>query len=144
MDNDTMYNENGSFKPLLVRYGNVDGELSELRNIYMEAEREYFEKLLEDEMIRNYFIELSENYHCENLIREAMIIQEKLEAGTLETQEELELMKQMNPEEREKFHLDKLSKAEGLMCLLLAAARDKAKILELVRSCSIKSSGKSR
>lgn len=140
MENNGMYNNDGTFKPLTANYGNVNGELANLRNTYMESEREYFEKLLEDEGILNYFVGISENFNGEILIKEAMKIQEKLETGNLETQEELTLMQQMNPNERETFHLKKLEKAEGIMCILFAAARDKVKILELVQ----KHSGKSR
>ena len=47
-------------------------------------------------------------------------------------------MESMSPEEKDAYHLLKLERAEGLMCLLFAAARDKAKILELVRTYSRK------
>lgn len=139
MENNEMYNDDGTFKPLSANYGNVNGELANLRNTYMESEKEYFEKLLEDESIRNYFVSISENINGEVLIKEAMNIQEKLETGNLETPEERSLMQQMSSSEREMFHLKKLEKAEGIMCILFAAARDKEKILELVRTYSGKS-----
>lgn len=128
-----MYNEDGSFKPLTASYGNTSGELAHLRNTYMEAEREYFEQLLSVESIRDEF---SKYMNCGSyaLLDEAIKLQTMLEYGNLETLEELEQMKSMTPEERDNFHTQKLEHAEGLMCLYFAAARDKALILELVRT----------
>lgn len=128
-----MYNEDGSFKPLTASYGNVSGKLAHYRNTYMEAERDYFEQLLAVESIRDKFSEFM-NYSSDELFEEAMRTQMLLETGNLETQEELEQMKSMTPEEREAFHMKKLEHAEGLMCLCYAAARDKALILELVKT----------
>lgn len=127
-----MYNEDGSFKPLTASYGNTSGELAHYRNTYMEAEREYFEQLLSVESIREEF---SKYMDCGSyaLLDEAMRIQTMLEYGNLETLEEIEEMQTMTPEERDRFHMRKLERAEGLMCLYFAAARDKALILELVK-----------
>ena len=135
-----MYNEDGSFRPLTASSGNVDGELAELRNIYMEAEREYFERLLANKDIWNTFVSYLD-YSSDELFEAAMNIQNKLENGELETSHELDMMKSMTPGEKEEFHMRKLESAEGLICLLLAATRDKVKILELVRGYS---SGRSR
>lgn len=128
-----MYNEDGSFKPLTASYGNTSGELAHYRNTYMEAEREYFEQLLSVESIRDEF---SKFMNCGSyaLLDEAIKLQTMLEYGNLETLEELEKMKSMTPEERDNFHMKKLEHAEGLMCLYFAAARDKALILELVKT----------
>ena len=73
------------------------------------------------------------NYDNDKLYEIAMEIQEKLETGDLETNEEKEQMKLMTPQERDSFHMKKLIEAEGMMCLLLAAIRDKVKVLELVK-----------
>lgn len=130
-----MYNEDGSFKPLTASYGNTSGELAHYRNTYMEAERDYFEQLLSVESIRDEF---SKYMQCGSyaLLEEAIKIQTLLETGNLETLEELEQMQSMSPEERDNFHMRKLEQAEGLMCLYFAAARDKALILELVKTYS--------
>lgn len=128
-----MYNEDGTFKPLTASHGNVDGELAHLRNTYMEAEREYFEHLLAIESIRNEFIGYID-YDSYILLETAVQIQDRLESGRLETLEDLEKMKSMSPEERDYYHMHKLESAEGMMCLLLAAARDKTKILELIKT----------
>jgi len=128
-----MYNEDGTFKPLTASHGNISGELAHLRNTYMEAERDYFEHLLAIESIRNQFLELVDE-HADNLFDRAIKIQEQLEYGNLETNEEKTAMQSMSKEAREAYHMEKLARAEGLMCLLFAAARDKALILELVRT----------
>ena len=39
-------------------------------------------------------------------------------------------MKDMTPEERDRFHMAKLSETEGLIALLLGAIRDKALVLD--------------
>lgn len=125
-----MYEEDGSFKPLTASHGNVDGSLAHLRNTYMEAERNYFERLLSRDKVRDAFLQYID---CDSdvLFDEAMKIQERIETGQLETREELENMRMMHPEERDSFHMQKLENAEGLMCLLLAATRDKVLVKEL-------------
>ncbi len=125
-----LYNQDGTFKPVTGNHGNVSEKLAHLRNTYMESEREYFEYLLAIDSIRIEFESLL-NEHANNLFECAMQIQEKLETGELETSEEKARMETMSPEEREAFHMQKLERAEGLMCLLYAAAKDKVKILEL-------------
>ncbi len=119
------------FMPLTGGKGNTNGELAHLRNTYMEAERDYFEYLLTDEILRDSFLELIER-DSEDLFKRATELQEQLETGELESAEEREMMEQMTPEERDAFHMQKLEQAEGLMCLLFAAARDRVKTLDLV------------
>ena len=131
--NGILYNENNEFIPLTSKNGNINGDLSHLRNTYLEAEKKYFEKLLEDEEIRNRFYSFI-HYDSEKLFQYAMEIQYKLETGFLETKEELEKMKSLSPEQRDALHNKNLESAEGLMCLLFAAARDKVNILELVKT----------
>ena len=131
--NGILYNENNEFIPLTSKNGNINGDLSHLRNTYLEAEKKYFEKLLEDEEIRNRFYSFI-HYDSEKLFQYAMEIQYKLETGFLETKEELEKMKSLSPEQRDALHNKNLESAEGLMCLLFAAARDKVNILELVNT----------
>ena len=127
------YSEDGSFKPLTSNYGNTDGDLAHYRNTFMEAEREYFLELLKSKELREVFMLLIDE-DDEILISEAKKIHAKLEHGELETREELELMKSMTPKERDDFHMRKLELAEGQLCLLYAAVRDKALIKELVKS----------
>ena len=124
-----MYNEDGSFKPFLWHHFNLNGEIAYHRNTYMEAEKEYFSQLLVDEKVRNYLINLLYNNKPDDLYEEAMKIQEKLENGNLESLQEKMQMLSMTPEEREQYHYEKLEYAEGIMCLLFAAIRDKGKIL---------------
>lgn len=128
-----MYNEDQSFKPLTASNGNVDGNLSFFRDTYMEAEREYFESLLADEKFKNEFLSYI-NCDSDILFRLAIRIHEKIEYGTLETEEDIEIMKLMTPEEKDCYHMENLERAEGMMCLLLAATRDKVRILELIRT----------
>lgn len=130
-----MYNSDGSFKPLTASYGNIDGNLANLRDTYMEAERKYFEELLSRDSVKEYFLRCID-YDSDALFHEAMKIQERLETGQLETKEELESMKFMSPEQRDFFHMQKLENAEGTMCIFLAATRDKTLIKELVLTCS--------
>ena len=126
------YNEDGTFIPQTDNHGNIDGELAYLRNTYMESEKKYFEHLLTIDSIRKRFFECFDK-DSNALLIQAKKIQEQLEIGNVETKEELEQMKLMTPEELDKFHMYKLECAEGLMCLLFAAARDKVRILELVK-----------
>lgn len=126
-----MYYDDGTFRPLVASHGNVSGDIAYYRNVYMEAEREYFTKLLERDDVRGMFIDYL-NYSSDELLYAAKIHQERLENGELETREELEKMKSMTPRERDKYHMYKLESTEGLIALLLAAIKDKALILELV------------
>lgn len=127
----TFYNADGSFKPQTASHGNISGSLAHLRNTYMQAERDYFEHLLAIDEVRDEFFQYM-NYDSDALFEAAIKIQEKIETGQLETSKELEKMKSMQQEERDNFHMQKLEQAEGLMCLLYAATRDKALIKELV------------
>ena len=126
------YDTSGEFTPKTASHGNVSGDLAYLRNTYMEAEREYFETLLAVPEIREKFIEYLD-YSSDYLFAEATRIQDKLESGTLETEEDIERIKSMSGEEKDLYHLRKLEYAEGLMCLLFAAARDKVLIKTLVK-----------
>ena len=127
------YNEDGTFIPQTDNHGNIDRELAYLRNTYMESEKKYFEHLLTIDSIRKRFFECFDK-DSNTLLIQAKNIQEQLEIGNVETKEELEQMKLMTPEELDKFHMYKLECEEGLMCLLFAAARDKVKILELIKT----------
>lgn len=98
----------------------------------MNAEREYFETLLKDDTLYEKF-EQYLNYSSEELFHYATKLHEMLEYGEIETKEEIEQMKLMDPEERDAYHLRNLEGVEALMCLLYAAAKDKAYILELTR-----------
>ena len=126
-----MYNEDGSFIPLTGNNGNIDGELSDLRNTYLESEKKYFEHLLSDPDIFVQFKSLLDE-SADALFDYAVKFQQSLENGELETPEDLAKMANMSPEERDQFHMNKLIKAEGFMCLLFAAARDKVRIKELI------------
>ena len=99
----------------------------------MESERDYFILLLSDKSLREFFGKQLEE-DSTHLLMLAQSIQEKIENGEIETSEEREQMKAMSPSERDEFHMKKLEKAEGLMCLLFAAARDKVKMKELYLS----------
>ena len=125
------YDEDGNFIPLTASEGNTYDAVSHLRNTYMEAEREYFELLLSDRTLRKYFGSYLE-FSAEELFEAAMKLQTQIETGTLETPKELERMKSMSPEIRDLFHMQKLEKAEGVLCLLLAAIKDKVLIKELI------------
>ena len=132
--NNDYYNEDGTFRPLTSRDGNTDGELSHLRNTYMESERKYFEFLLSKKNIRNVFQEFVNNYNSEELFKYAISIQNKIETGMVETKEDFEKMKAMTPEEKDEYHIKLLASSEGMMCLLLAAASDKSKMMRLVKT----------
>ena len=129
------YDSENNFMPLTDSDGNINGKLSNLRNTYMEAERQYFSELLSYDSIRERFM-MFLDYSSDALFASAVSIQEKLETGMLESKEELEMMKMMSPQKREARHMKNLEEAEGLMCLLFAAARDKVKIKELVKTYS--------
>ena len=124
------YNADGTFNPLTASHGNIDGSLAHYRDTYMQAERDYFGQLLARDEVRDRFVQYID-YDSDMLFSAAAKIQEQLETGQLETMEELQQMQSMQPEQREAFHMRKLENAEGLMCLLLAATRDKVLIKEL-------------
>lgn len=128
-----LFNEDGSFKPILSKNGNIDESVSELRNIYLESERNYFISLLSDEDMFNYFISLI-NLESDVLAEMAIDLQTKLENGEIETQEDLEKMKNMSLEERDNYHMELLGKAEGMIALLLGAVKDKTLIKGLIYS----------
>ena len=140
-----MYDSEGNFIPITASHGNMDGSLAHLRNTYMESEKLYFEQLLTDPAISREFRRLI-NERSDDLFECAMEIQKRLEYGELETQEEKVRMQTMTPEERDAYHMQKLSKAEGLMCLLYAAAKDRVKTLnkELILEKFDISRGRSR
>jgi len=124
------YNADGTFKPLTASHGNIDGSLAHYRDTYMQAERDYFGQLLARDEVRDRLVQYVD-YDSDMLFSAATKIQEQLETGQLETMEDLQQMQSMQPEQREAFHMRKLENAEGLMCLLLAATRDKVLIKEL-------------
>ena len=118
MENNIFYDEKGKFIPIGDEWGNINPKISDLRNKYMEAEREYFLSLLENEKLYSHFLEILE-YSDDELFREAEKLRNKLENGELESDEDKEKMAKMTPEERDQEW------AEGNLCLLLAAIRDK-------------------
>lgn len=126
------YDSEGNYMPLNSNHGNTDENLSILRNSYMEAEKEYFEELLSDDEIKETFLKIVENFdNPESLFREAMKLQNQIENGMVESQKDFEKMKNMTEREREEYHIRKLERLEGTMCLLFAAAKDKVSIEEL-------------
>ncbi len=126
------YDETGEYVPYTSSHGNINGDLAYLRDVYMVAEKDYFIKLLENNKIREYFISLIYQ-PADALFNAAIKLQDRLENGELETEAEKAEMAKMSSEEAEKLHMKNLEDAEGEICLLLAAARDKAKLLELVK-----------
>lgn len=139
MDNleEIFYSEDGTFHPLTDKIqGNTNGELAHARNTFMEAERERFLELLKDKKTLDRFLDLL-TLDSESLLLEAQKLQDKLEYGEIETREEQEMMKSMTPEERDQFHMDNLTRVEGLIILLSAAARDKVKMLELIKTMDL-------
>lgn len=127
------YDKEGNFTPLTDNHGNTSGDLAHLRDTYMESEREYFECLLAIKEVRDTFIS-NIGLNSDELFKYGIEWQEKVESGLLEDEHDLKRMEYMTPEEKDAFHMRKLEEAEGMMCLLFAAARDKAKILELVKT----------
>ena len=128
-----MYNYDGTFRPFVGHHGNISIDIADHRNTYMEAERDYFALLLSNKEIREYLRDLLYNYSADEMFDEAVSIQDRLESGNLESEEEKLQMKSMSPQERDEYHMQKLIYAEGLMCLLFAAVRDKALILDEIQ-----------
>ena len=125
-----IFYEKGHFKPLNSSDGNIDGEIAKLREIYMDAERDYFEYLLSSKKVFEKF-ELLLDESTGFLCNYALYLQSLIESGCLETEDELISIQSLSIEEREKYHLVKLEQAEALLCLVLAAIKDKAKIKEI-------------
>jgi len=128
-----MYNEDGSFRPFVGHHGNISAYVADYRNTYMEAEKDYFSLLLSDENTRNYLANLLYTRSSGELFEEALALQEKLENGTLESEEVRMHMQTLTPEGRDDIHLQYLEYAEGMMCLLFAAVRDKALVLNEIQ-----------
>ncbi len=122
-----MYDREGRFIPRNSNHGIISEDLANLRDTYMEAEREYFECLLANERLYEKFVILLEK-DSEELFKMAMRLQEELETGELESAKDKEKMSRMTFETADKYHMKKLEETEALICLLLAAAADKAKI----------------
>ena len=128
---DSFYTENGSFIPLTDFSGNSKDDLSLLRNTYMEAERNYFKALLNIPNVMAKFSAL-QLLDSDELFEKAMYYQQLLESGNIETEEEKKEMAKMTLEERNEYHIGKLEEIEGIICLLLAATRDRVYIFDLV------------
>ena len=97
---DIMYNDDGTFRPFVGHHGNVDGEIAYYRDTYMEAEKEYFLFFFAYEKVRKYIAELLYNGSSDDIFDEVIQIQERLESGNLESEQEIIQMKSMIPEER--------------------------------------------
>lgn len=128
------YDQDGEFIPLTASNGNTLKNRSHMRNTYMELQKKLFEEMLSNGEVCNKFINLLTD-SVDWLLENAMILQEKIETGCLETVSERRQMKKMSPEEREKFHMKKLEEAEKWMCLYYAAARDKELMLGRISDC---------
>mgnify|MGYP007070217534 CR=1 FL=1 len=130
-----LFESDGSFIPFTANHGNVDGEIAEYRNIYMEAERNYFEKLLSVPHIKETFKKLViDNDSNDDLFQFAFSLQEAIENGNLETPEELKNMESMSSADRDNYHMKKLEEAEALMCIAFAAIRDKALVIQYLEN----------
>ncbi len=129
--NDGFYDKNGKFIPFGYEWGNTNPDIAHLRDTYMEAERDYFIALLGDERNRTHFLRLLQ-LPDDLLFEEAEKLRTKIESGNLENEEDKDKLAQLSPQERDKYHMELLDWAEGNLCLILAAIRDKAHIHELV------------
>lgn len=127
------FDKDGKFIPRTSSSGNVSGRLAHLRNVYMEAEHEYFLELLSnyyfDSDFLNTFIDFIYNTSSDGIFSYAEKYMKRLENGELETREDME---KKSPEDRDKVHMHNLETAEAMITLLFAAASDKVKILELL------------
>ena len=125
------FDEEGNFVPIGRSSGNVDGNTAHLRDTFLESEREYARALLSDPEIINFFRTKITDYSPSHLIEQAVEIQNQLESGQLETEEERKTMEKWQPEERDEFHMEKLEQAEKELILLFAAISDKVILKEL-------------
>ena len=92
-----MYDESGKFIPLTGNSGNISEDLAYLRNIYMEAEKDYFKYILSSEDNLITFQGLLD-LPADDLFRHAIRTQQCIESGDLETNEEKIKMQLMSPE----------------------------------------------
>lgn len=129
------YNNDGSFNPLTSSHGNISKNIADLRNTYLEAEKEYFEALLQDKEIFNWFNEMLQ-YDSETLANFAINEIKKIECGELLTQEEIREQENMTFEEKDNIYINKLSTSEAKIALALAAIKDKVLVKELVLTLS--------
>jgi len=100
------------FYPYTSSSGNVNGEIAYLRDVFLNAELDYFKELLKNEKIREQFILLMIDYSPEKLYAEAV--------------------KRINSIELGEVKEEKLDIVEGEITLLLAAIQDKVLIKELI------------
>ena len=104
------YTESGEFKPLNDEEGNISEDIAHLRNVFLEAEKDYFLALLSTNV--EYFNELVE-LPTDLLYAEAQKRIDMIENGQVKE--------------------ENLEYEEGIITFCLAAIRDKALILKLVR-----------
>ena len=104
------YTESGEFKPLNGEEGNISEDIAHLRNVFLEAEKDYFLALLSTNV--EYFNELVE-LPTDLLYAEAQKRIDMIENGQVKE--------------------ENLEYEEGIITFCLAAIRDKALVLKLVR-----------
>ena len=112
-----------NFIPLTASHGNVDGDIANLRNIFVSAEMDYFEGLMKVDKNRELFLDLLD-YPPDGLYKEAMKRINMVESGMVKENE--------------------LDVVEAQITFLLAAIQDKVKLLELVKIRNLDSKERSR
>lgn len=96
-----------------MNYDNVNGEAAHLRDVYLEAEKEYVKYLMQFKEIKELVIELNKEYKPSYLFQLAQDLIDKVEAG--------------------EFSDEEMESVERKLTVLLAAIHDKILLKELVR-----------
>lgn len=92
---------------------NVNGEASHLRDVYLEAQRDYVKYLMQFEDIRQLVAQINASYDPDYLFEVAQNLVERVDAGEFDDEE--------------------MEKVEGELIVLLSAIQDKVLIKELIK-----------
>jgi len=96
-----------------MNYDNVNGEAAHLRDVYLEAEKEYVKYLMQFDEVKEMVIGLNHAYNPSYLFQVAQNLIDRVEAG--------------------EFSDEEMESVERKLTVLLAAIHDKILLKELVR-----------
>ena len=130
---DIFYDKEGNFIPLKKSDVDIDEEISFIRDTFMPLERERFEELLADPEVRELFAKILKEEDQNLIAASAIKLMNDIETDNLETFEEKEMMKDMPPEEKDAYHLQKSEKAEKLLILFMAAIADEKMVKDYIK-----------
>ena len=96
-----------------MSYDNTNSEVAHLRDVYLEAERDYVKYLMQFDEIRKWIYSLNKEYKPNYLFQIAQDLIDRVESG--------------------EFSDAEMEKVEIKLIVLLAAIRDKVLLKELIK-----------